>query len=111
MRGRATRAQRIFQVVFDKKPRMAVRDLPSRAAKIVGARKTGDEVIVEEVTDDGWVRVSNELDTVAGYRDYDPVKRRWMLIRADDVGELMRELVLDGDGHEIDDDSWLPELV
>ena len=90
---------------------MAIRDGPSRSANIAGARSTGDEVIAEEVTADGWVRVSRELDTYAGYQHYDASKPLWMLIHADDVGELMREVVLDGNGEEIDDDGWMPELV
>jgi hypothetical protein len=34
----------------------------------------------------------------------------YMLIRADDVGELMREVVLDEKGISIDDDGWLPDI-
>jgi hypothetical protein len=90
---------------------MAVRAGPSRSAPIAGARRTGDEVIVEEVTADGWVRVSNALDTQAGYQQYEPSKERWMLIEAADVGVLLRELVLDGNGQEIDEEGWIPELV
>ena len=71
-------------------------------------------MIVDEVTADGWVRVSRELDTWAGYQNYRDdaaAKDLWMLIRADDVGELLREVVLDDRGEEIDDDSWMPDLV
>lgn len=106
--------KQLFKVVYDTKPRMAVRDAPTRSAAIAGARKTGDEVIVDEVTADGWVRVSRELDTWAGYQNYRDdaaAKDLWMLIRADDVGELLREVVLDDRGEEIDDDSWMPDLV
>lgn len=90
---------------------MPVRSLASRTADLVGTRRHGEEVIVSEVTDDGWVRLSRELDTYAGYTHFDNCgNAMWMLTRADDVGELLREVVLDGNGNEIDDDGWLPEL-
>ena len=107
----AQSGSRLFRVVYDAKPRMAVRRGPSRSAAIAGARPTGSEVIATEVNDDGWVRLSPELDAYAGYERYEPGTELWMLIHADDVGELMREVVLDGEGEEIDDDAWLPELV
>jgi len=91
---------------------MPMRREPSRKANICGSRKKGDEVIAAEVTVDGWVRVCAELDTFAGYQGFDATgKDLWMLIRADDVGELMREVVLDGRGEEIDDDAWMPDVM
>ena len=104
-------------------PRMPVRAEPSRNAAIAGSRTQGDEILVDEVRVDGWVRLS-DLDTYAGYQaggcsaGHDepsgkPEKPRemWMLIRADDVGELLQEVILDGDGKEVDDDDWMPGLV
>lgn len=109
----AAHGKRLFVVVYTAKPRMAVRAAPSRSAPLRGARATGDEVIVDEVGDDGWVRVSTEYDTYAGYTHFDEGGREgmWMLTAAPDVGELMREVVLDGLGREVDDDAWMPELV
>ena len=105
----AQHGARLFKVVYA--PRMPVRAEPSRTAAIVGVRAVGDEVIAEEVSDDGWVRLSRELDTYAGYRHFDNCgKPMYMLIRADDVGELMREVVLDEKGISIDDDGWLPDI-
>ena len=91
---------------------MAVRSGPSREARLVGGMGTGDEVIVDEVRADGWVRLSPTLDAYAGYERYDALRQpMWMLTAADDVGELLREVVLDERGGSIDDDDWLPELV
>ena len=105
----AQHGARLFKVVYA--PRMPVRAEPSRTAAIVGVRAVGDEVIAEEVSIDGWARLSRELDTYAGYRHFDNCgKPMYMLIRADDVGELMREVVLDEKGISIDDDGWLPDI-
>ena len=69
--------------------------------------------LILAATADGWVRLSRELDTYAGYSNFNADARAemWMLTRADDVGELLREVVLDGRGEEIDDEGWLPEVV
>ena len=124
--------KRMFRVVFDGTPaqkkagqpgRMPVRSAPSRDALIAGARTKGDEIIVDVVKDDGWVRLS-PLDTYAGYEmlpqapEHDSNakkansthKEMWMLIRADDVGELLEEIVLDGKGKEVND-AWMPSLT
>ena len=77
---------------------MAVRSEPSRCAPLAGSRERGDEVIVDEVRRDGWVRLS-PLDAFAGWEHTpNPGKFRevfFMLTQADDVGELLREVVLD----------------
>ena len=100
---------RLFRVVHAK--RMPVRSSPSREASLVGVRRPGDEIIAETVQPDGWVRLSPEADTYAGFQHYDSAQEMWMLRHADDVGELLREVVLDGRGEDIDDDDWLPDLV
>ena len=89
-----------------------MRSEPSRSASIAGARKTGDEVIVDEVTEDGWVRVSRELDAYVGYEHWNENQGEfWMLTRAEDVGQLMCEVAVDERGEEIDDDEWMPDMV
>ena len=108
----AAEGARLFTVVFDTS-RVPVRKAPSRAAEIAGARGKGEEVIVEEVRSDGWVRLS-PLDTWLGWeRHADALdgQERFMLTSAHDVGEILREVVLDEHGHEIDDEAWMPELM
>lgn len=108
----AQHGKRLFRVVYSEKPRMPVRGGPSRSASIAGSRRTGDEVIVEAVTEDGWVKVSRDLDTYAAYQNWDGGKTEmWMLTQGDDVGVLLHEVVLDGEGREIDSDKWAPDLV
>ena len=97
---------RAFTVVY--KGRMPVRSRPSRSASVVGSRGTDDLVLAREVTDDGWVRLS-ELDTYVGFELHMP-DEAWMLSSAADVGELLREKVLDGNGRDVDDEDWLPEM-
>ena len=94
----ATHGKRLFSVVCEA-PSTPVRDEPTREARIVGARATGDAVIADEVRPDGWARVSRALDTREGYElyDHEAVHQAWMLLRDDDAGELLREVeVLDG---------------
>ena len=98
-RSRAAQAgKRVFTVVWAGGPRMAVRSEPSRCAPLAGSRERGDEVIVDEVRRDGWVRLS-PLDAFAGWEHTpNPGKFRevfFMLTQAEDVGELLREVVLD----------------
>lgn len=121
---------RMFRVIFEgtaeqkrmnQPGRMPVRAEPSRTATIAGARTKGDEILVDEVREDGWVKLS-ELDTYAGYEAAPHVpehgesdkprkqKDMWMLIRADDVGQLLEEVVLDGSGKEVNDE-WMPSLM
>ena len=89
---------------------MPVRKLPSRDADIAGARATGEEVIADVVRTDGWVKLSH-ADTYAGWQAYSrEADEMWMLRCADDVGELLREVVIDENGREVDDDMWLPEM-
>ena len=64
-------------------------------------RAVGDEVMTDEVRADGWVRICNLHDTREAYELYNHERahqRKWMLVRSDDAGEMMREVVLDGDG-------------
>ena len=112
-----TNGLRCFKVVYSQRSRMPVRTAPSRGADICGSRATGDEVLVEEVVD-GWVRLS-PLDTYAGWVNFDaerggpcrsPPKEMWMLIEAADVGTLLVEVVLDQNGHEVDDEAWMPDV-
>lgn len=121
---------RMFRIVFEGTPeqkrlnqpgRMPVRAEPSRTATIAGARAKGDEILVDEVREDGWVRFS-ELDTYCGYEaaphasehaaseEVRKPKEMWMLIRADDVGQLLEEIALDGSGKEVNDE-WMPSLM
>lgn len=67
--------------------------------------------LADEVSADGWVRLS-DLDTYWGYerRHSGHDEQAWMLIRATDVGELLREIVLDADANDVESDEWLPEL-
>ena len=49
---------RCFSVVFAgnaRASRMPVRGAPSRDAEVVGSRATGDDVLAEEVSAEGWV--------------------------------------------------------
>ena len=62
----AKHRKQLFQVVYDAEPLIPVRDGPSRDAKAIGSRALGDLVIVDEVTPEGWVRVSPLLDTREG---------------------------------------------
>ena len=102
--------KRLFVVVYAKgQGRMAVRREPSRKSEIAGARSTGDEVIVEEVTEEGWVRLS-DLDAYAGFQSFHAGQEKWMLTYGSDVGELLREVILDENGNDVDDDSWLPDM-
>lgn len=88
----------LFTVVFtgDKEGRqmVAVRDKPSRQARIVGTRKRGDELLVAEERD-GWVRISEEDDEWASQlahrrpTDEDGGSVRleaWLLIDGAEVG-------------------------
>jgi hypothetical protein len=106
----AKHGQRIFEVVHDAGARMVLmRDAPSHHAKIAGARATGDEVIADEVRPDGWVRVCRMLDTREGFELWHHEReeqRKWMRLRDDDGGELMREVALDGDAEEAAAHGW-----
>ena len=73
------------------------------------------QLVEAELAGGGWVRLS-PFDTWWGYMnrghagETEGAPEAWMLIRADDVGELLREMVLDGTGQDVEDDAWLPEL-
>ena len=112
-RQRAGKAgERLFKVVYSKS-RVPLRQAPTRSAEIVGSRSTGDEIIVDEMHADGWVRLS-PLDTWLGWDRYGDAidgKAPFMLTSAPDVGEILREVLVDENGDEIDDDAWLPEMM
>lgn len=94
----AKRGLRMFRVVFSGGPRMPLRKEPSRTSTLLGAIDTGDEVIVRAVRDDGWVQLS-ELDTYWGFRssvsEAAMATEGFMLTQADDVGQLLEEIILD----------------
>ena len=130
-RALANPGHRVFRVVYKGTgqekpgvpPRMPVRAEPSRSAQVIGSRKQGDEVLADTVTDDGWIKMSL-LDTYAGYEaaphgghgddgntKVEP-REMWMLIRAPEshIGELLREITLDGDGMDVDGAEWAPAV-
>ena len=105
--------KKALELVEQMEKHMAAQGQTARDAPFAGARTKGEDVIVDEVRDDGWVRLSH-LDTWLGWErhaDAQDGKERYMLVEAPDVGELLREVVLDEHGQVIDDDDWLPELV